>query len=189
MAAAGGTDVSSRNNFFTLRDRFETMTTSSSPTDVRRGTISSGSCHLETHTLGRKITRGSSFSYSSKPSYPKSSSPHPPSGLFPFVQRSRSSSRSLQDSGYDSFTLATPPRRYKFKHHDTVDCGSPQVGHKKKMDYLTVGLSPAQSMTSLSSQSSVASSSPSSLRSSPFMSSSVFNLNIEPSQCVSCLVN
>lgn len=180
-----------KNNFFVIRDKFETLSSPSFPD--RRGTISSStlghdhgtsSYQLETHTLGRKVTRGSSFSYGTK-----HDKPTPPTALFPFImkdRRSHSNPRNLNDSGYDSFTLATPPRRFKFNHHESVDSSSSPSRRQKSKDsnFLSVRLSPAHSMCSLSSPASLASS-PASLRSSPSMSSSVFNLSIAPSNCVS----
>ena len=189
-------DVPRQNDFFSLRDKFESLATSPAPD--RRCTMVSSS--YQSLTLGRKVARGSSFSFGTRSSSSVSSSSLSPSSprvlphLLPLVsreQKGRSSARSLQDSGYDSYTLASPPRRLKSNRHDTVDFGgvSPIITRKQKSnglsDYnLAVKIAPAFSMTNLSCPSSL-NSSPSPLKGSSPAAVSVFNLAIEPSQCVS----
>lgn len=155
-------------------------------------------------TLGRKITRGSSFSFGTRSSNSSvSSSSLSPSSprilphLKPLVTRDqsgRSSARSLQDSGYDSYTLASPPRRTKHDRHDTIDFGgiSPMIQRKQISNgfndhHLSVKMSPAFSMSNLSCPPSV-NNSPAPLKGSSPVSVSVFNLAIEPSQCVSTVL-
>ena len=194
MAAIDTPDVPRQNNFFTLRDKFESL--ASSPAPDRRCTMVSSS--YQSLTLGRKVARGSSFSFGSRSSSSSlsPSSPQVRPHLLPLVsreQKGRSSARSLQDSGYDSYTLASPPRRLKSNRHDTVDYGgiSPIITRKIPNGLsdcnLAVKMTPAFSMTNLTNLSCPGSlnSSPSPLKGSSPASVSVFNLAIEPSQCVS----
>ena len=191
-----------RNNVFALRNKFENLTTPTSTVD-RRGTISIHPSHypLETNTLGRKVARNSSFSFSTTSRTAGRSISDPVSSPvvhFPFLIRDRNgrySNRSLQEtSTYDSYTIATPPRKLRQLHISSTSSAhsSPSFSRKSKdkdkekgsKEQMSVRLSPAQSLSSLSSPSPV-SSTPSPLKSCAFLSSSVFNLAIEPSQCVS----
>jgi hypothetical protein len=171
--------------FFDIRNKFENL--AATKTIDRRGTISQGSSPYahETSTLGRRVSRNSSFTFGNHMPNPSASLPVV---TFPYIARdlnSRSSNRSLQD--YDSFTIAATPRRLKKQLQQYNGHASPNVLRKCKeklpKDPLSVmKLSPAQSLSSLSSPSSSLASSPSPQK---IVSSSVFNLAIEPSQCVS----
>ena len=166
-----------RNNVFTLRNKFELLAVP----NERRGTVCGHSTPypIETSTLGRKVNRGNSFSFGTKS---RGDAIDGPSnfGIFPFImreQRGRSSNRSLPDSGYDSYTLATPPRRMKHVHQSSghiSPCGSFSLSQPTK-------LSPAQSLSSLSSSPA----SPNPYMRNNSLSSSVLNLSIEPSHNVS----
>lgn len=188
-----------RNNVFTLRNKFESLNAAAvPPPGDRRGTFSVHPTYypLETNTLGRRVGRNSSFSFGSHPRSSSQGTPSSPVVQFPFIIRDRNgrySNRSLQETvsstPYDSYTIATPPRKIRQLQISSSVHASPNFSRKANekgvREQLSVKLSPAQSMSSLScSPSSSVSSSPSPLKTST-MSNSVFNLSIEPSQCVS----
>ena len=188
MAIVNGDVRVAQSNFFAIRNKFESK---SFDREERRTTITGAHFPYETSTLGRRPNRTGSFNFVSK----ENCSSIKPAG-FPFLlrdQQGRSSNRSLPDSGYDSYTIPTPPRSHKRKPQTGSTPTSSPRSHrteykkpKEKMGFekrklSTVGLllSPAQSMTNLALSYPPRSPTHAPLRGC--VSASVFNLAIAPS--------